>query len=62
MSSSAVAPLIVVVGSANMDLVVHAPRLPSRGETLLGDRCETLNGGKDANQAVAAARRKMICR
>ncbi|OUL77169.1 ribokinase [Paraburkholderia hospita] len=56
MSSSAAAPLIVVVGSANMDLVVHAPRLPSRGETLLGDRFETLNGGKGANQAVAAAR------
>jgi ribokinase len=39
-----------------MDLVVHAPRLPSRGETLLGDRFETVNGGKGANQAVAAAR------
>ncbi|ACC73702.1 ribokinase [Paraburkholderia phymatum STM815] len=39
-----------------MDLVVHAPRLPSRGETLLGDRFDTVNGGKGANQAVAAAR------
>lgn len=39
-----------------MDLVVHAPRLPSRGETLLGDCFETVNGGKGANQAVAAAR------
>ncbi|WP_075643805.1 ribokinase [Paraburkholderia monticola] len=56
MSSSAAAPLVVVVGSANMDLVVHAPRLPSPGETLLGDRFETVNGGKGANQAVAAAR------
>ncbi|MEM5340399.1 ribokinase [Paraburkholderia azotifigens] len=56
MSSSAVAPLIVVVGSANMDLVVHASRLPLRGETLLGERFETVNGGKGANQAVAAAR------
>ncbi|HWT37141.1 MAG TPA: ribokinase [Paraburkholderia sp.] len=39
-----------------MDLVIHAPRLPSRGETLLGDRFETVHGGKGANQAVATAR------
>ncbi|RZF24336.1 ribokinase [Paraburkholderia sp. UYCP14C] len=47
---------IVVAGSANMDLVVHAERLPARGETLLGGAFATFAGGKGANQAVAAAR------
>lgn len=47
---------IVVVGSANMDLVVHAVRLPASGETLLGGGFETCPGGKGANQAIAAAR------
>ena len=47
---------IVVVGSSNMDLVVRAPRLPSRGETLAGSDFRTIAGGKGANQAVAAAR------
>ncbi|MGF7189138.1 ribokinase [Robbsia andropogonis] len=49
-------PSIVVVGSANMDLVVRAPRLPVPGETLAGTGFETVPGGKGANQAVAAAR------
>jgi ribokinase len=39
-----------------MDLVVHAARLPARGETLLGGAFATFAGGKGANQAVAAAR------
>ena len=47
---------IVVVGSLNMDLVVHAPRHPQPGETLLGSNFNTFPGGKGANQAVAAAR------
>ncbi|MCL4535024.1 MAG: ribokinase [Bacteroidetes bacterium] len=47
---------IIVVGSANMDLVVRAPRLPQPGETVLGARFYTAPGGKGANQAVAAAR------
>lgn len=47
---------IVVVGSANVDLVVTADRLPKPGETLLGHRFQTFSGGKGANQAVAAAR------
>jgi ribokinase len=47
---------IVVVGSANMDLVVHTARLPARGETLLGGAFGTCPGGKGANQAIAAAR------
>ncbi|MEL6604760.1 MAG: ribokinase [Cyanobacteria bacterium J06614_10] len=47
---------VVVLGSLNMDLVAQVPRLPKPGETLLGDRFETVPGGKGANQAVAVAR------
>ena len=55
-SSRNSAARIIVAGSANMDLVVHAERLPKRGETLLGGAFATFAGGKGANQAVAAAR------
>ncbi|MCD4751644.1 MAG: ribokinase, partial [Anaerolineaceae bacterium] len=47
---------IVVVGSINMDLVVHTPHLPVPGETVLGEDLQTMPGGKGANQAVACAR------
>ncbi len=47
---------IVVVGSINMDLAINAPRIPSIGETILGNGFMTAPGGKGANQAVAAAR------
>jgi ribokinase len=47
---------IVVVGSINMDLVAHAPRIALAGETLIGTGFETTPGGKGANQAVAVAR------
>src|SRR5689334_19236012 len=47
---------LIVVGSANMDLVVRAPRFPVPGETLIGNLFATYPGGKGANQAVAAAR------
>jgi ribokinase len=47
---------ILVFGSINMDLVAQVPRLPSPGETLLGDQFLTVPGGKGANQAVAASR------
>jgi len=47
---------VVVVGSLNIDLVVRAPRQPRPGETLTGDAFATDQGGKGANQAVAAAR------
>ncbi len=50
------APRVVVVGSANTDFIVHAPKLPVAGETVLGRPLLTAYGGKGANQAVAAAR------
>ena len=49
-------PVVVVVGSVNVDLVVRAPRLPRPGETVLGSDLERHGGGKGANAAVAAAR------
>jgi ribokinase len=46
----------MVLGSANMDLVVTAGALPRPGETVVGRDFATIAGGKGANQAVAAAR------
>jgi ribokinase len=45
-----------VIGSLNIDLVAYAPRVPSAGETVVGDRFQMGFGGKGANQAVMAAR------
>jgi ribokinase len=47
---------IIVVGSANTDMVVKSKKLPLPGETLLGGTFFMNAGGKGANQAVAAAR------
>lgn len=47
---------VVVVGSANVDLVVDVPRHPGGGETVLGGELRRTPGGKGANQAVGAAR------
>ncbi len=47
---------VVVVGSSNTDLTVLCPKLPKRGQTVLGGELYTAAGGKGANQAVAAAR------
>lgn len=49
-------PKIVVVGSANTDMVVKSPRIPGPGETVIGGEFLMALGGKGANQAVAAAR------
>ena len=49
-------PNLLVVGSANMDVITPVTRLPRPGETLLIDDVRLANGGKGANAAVAAAR------
>jgi ribokinase len=45
---------IVVVGSANVDLLTFIDRLPEPGETIFGRHFDLGWGGKGANQAVAA--------
>ncbi|MHB1172225.1 MAG: ribokinase [Lacisediminihabitans sp.] len=47
---------VAIVGSANMDLVFSAERIPQPGETLLARSADRIPGGKGLNQAVAAAR------
>ncbi len=47
---------IVVIGSSNTDMVVTSYKIPKPGETVLGNDFEIIQGGKGANQAVAAAR------
>jgi ribokinase len=47
---------VVIVGSANMDVVFTVERMPAPGETLLADGAERHPGGKGLNQAAAAAR------
>jgi ribokinase len=47
---------VLVAGSANLDFVVRASRIPAPGETVLGQDFRTFAGGKGANQAVACAR------
>ncbi len=49
-------PKIVVVGSSNTDMVLRLARIPAPGETVLGGAFAVVQGGKGANQAVAAAR------
>ena len=47
---------VAVVGSLHLDIMVAAPRLPGRDETLIGSSWHYKCGGKGGNQAVAAAR------
>lgn len=47
---------VAVVGSLHLDIMVEAPRLPGRDETLMGESWHYKCGGKGGNQAVAAAR------
>lgn len=47
---------ILIIGSLNMDLIVRTPRIPTPGETILGNTFATAPGGKGGNQAVAAAK------
>lgn len=47
---------ILIAGSANVDFVVRASKIPAPGETVLGRELGVFPGGKGANQAVACAR------
>jgi len=47
---------ILVVGSINADMVISLPAVPQGGESTLARSLHRENGGKGANQAVAAAR------
>jgi ribokinase len=47
---------VVVLGSANLDLIVEVGALPAPGRTVLGGDVLVRPGGKGANQAVAALR------
>lgn len=47
-------PHIVVVGSANIDLITFTDQMPRPGETIFGRAFDLGFGGKGANQAVAA--------
>jgi ribokinase len=47
---------IVVVGSINMDLIFETNKMPGIGETIEGQAFHFLQGGKGANQAIAAAK------
>ncbi len=47
---------VLVVGSANMDLVVTSERFPNPGETVFGKNFAMFPGGKGANQAVGCAK------
>ncbi|MDR3496592.1 MAG: ribokinase [Ancalomicrobiaceae bacterium] len=49
-------PRIAVIGSTNVDLVTYLKRMPRPGETIAADSFEMGQGGKGANQAVAAAK------
>ena len=44
---------LMVVGSLHWDVVVKAPRLPARDETVSGEFVNYVFGGKGGNQAVA---------
>ena len=47
---------IVVVGSMNMDVIIHMTHIPTSGESLQAQRILNLPGGKGANQGVGAAK------
>lgn len=47
---------VVVLGSANLDLISTLPQIPAPGETVLSLSRAQRAGGKGLNQAVAAAR------
>lgn len=49
-------PRILVVGSANMDIVFSVPRIPNKGESIVAEKYNYVPGGKGANAVTAVAR------
>ena len=47
---------VLVIGSINVDYVIHTDRIPKLGETVTGSEFAMNFGGKGANQAVAIAK------
>ena len=47
---------ILVIGSSNTDMTVLSEKLPAPGQTVLGGEFKMGQGGKGANQAIAAKR------
>ena len=47
---------IYVIGSSNTDMVIKSNSIPKPGETVIGGDFYNFQGGKGANQAVAAAK------
>ncbi len=47
---------ILVIGSSNTDMIFRAPKIPAKGETVLGSSFSVCPGGRGVNQAIAAAR------
>jgi ribokinase len=47
---------LLIVGSYNAAFTVYGDELPSRGQTVLGNRIDVGPGGKGNNQAIAARR------
>jgi ribokinase len=47
---------VVVLGSANLDVVFTVPSIPAPGETVMADAQARHPGGKGLNQAVASSR------
>lgn len=50
---------IIVLGSLNMDLVMETSKIPSKGETVIGDNFFISPGGKGANQAVCCGKQNV---
>ncbi|MCF8567347.1 ribokinase [Alicyclobacillus tolerans] len=46
---------VAVIGSITIDVSVKAPRLPRRGQTVVGSDFRLISGGKGSNQAVMSA-------
>jgi ribokinase len=47
---------VLVIGSANLDMVVTAQRFPKSGETIFANKFQMFPGGKGANQAVCCSK------